>query len=197
VQCMHRNAHTSIQVQSEHSGIPCAMALRLMPCSPWRRIPLASIAAGLMAQSIRLDRIRHRQLDTSHGCQNHTVLPYASVVRPARREPLTSCPALQPPSAPTPRVHRIPPRVRDDRDTPLLSRRDSAEIATDLGREGSRLFLPRRLDDPNHIESARQIRFFAQRLFRRGARAGERTAGRYVARGLGLMRCPRLDDMID
>jgi hypothetical protein len=32
-----------------------------------------------------------------------------------------------------PRVHRIPPRVRDDRDTPLLSRRDSAEIATDLG----------------------------------------------------------------
>ena len=28
--------------------------------------------------SIRLDRIRHRQLGTSHGCQDHTVLPYAS-----------------------------------------------------------------------------------------------------------------------
>ena len=169
-----------------------------MPRSPWRRIRLASIAAGLMAQSIRLDRIRHRQLGTSHGCQDHTVLPYASasyVLRDVNRSRV--CPALQPPSAPTPRVHRIPPRVRDDRDTPLLSRRDSAEIATDLGREGSRLFLPRRLDDPNHIESARQIRFFAQRLFRRGARAGERTAGRYVARGLGLMRCPRPDDMID
>ena len=27
--------------------------------------------------STRLDRIRHRQLDTSHGCQDHTVLPYA------------------------------------------------------------------------------------------------------------------------
>ena len=77
VQCVHGNAHTSIQVQSEHSGIPCAMALRLMPRSPWRRIPLASITAGLMAQSIRLDRIRHRQLSTSHGCQDHTVLPYA------------------------------------------------------------------------------------------------------------------------
>ena len=28
--------------------------------------------------SIRLGRIRHRQLDTSHGCQNHTILPYAA-----------------------------------------------------------------------------------------------------------------------
>jgi hypothetical protein len=46
--------------------------------APWRRIRLASIAAGLMAQSIRLDRSRHRQLGTSHGCRDHTVLPYAS-----------------------------------------------------------------------------------------------------------------------
>src|SRR5436190_14784162 len=49
-----------------------------MPRSPWRRIRLASIAAGLMAQSIRLDQLCHRQLGTSHGCQDHTVLPYAS-----------------------------------------------------------------------------------------------------------------------
>jgi hypothetical protein len=33
-----------------------------------------------MTQPIRLDQIRHRQLDTSHGCQNHTVLPYATPV---------------------------------------------------------------------------------------------------------------------
>ncbi|MEH2535237.1 hypothetical protein V1277_005462 [Bradyrhizobium sp. AZCC 1588] len=39
---------------------------------------LASIAAGLMAHSIRSVRMRHRQLGTSHGCQDHTVLPYAS-----------------------------------------------------------------------------------------------------------------------
>jgi hypothetical protein len=51
-----------------------------MPRSPWRRIRLASIAAGLMAKSIRLDQIRHRQLNTSHGCQDHTVLPYATPV---------------------------------------------------------------------------------------------------------------------
>jgi hypothetical protein len=29
------NAHTSIQVKREHSGLPCAMALRLISCSPW------------------------------------------------------------------------------------------------------------------------------------------------------------------
>src|SRR2546430_11766646 len=54
------------------------MVSRLMPRSPWRRIRLASIAAGLMAKSIRSDQFRHRQLGTSHGCQDHTVLPYAS-----------------------------------------------------------------------------------------------------------------------
>jgi hypothetical protein len=46
---MEMEAHTSIQVQPEHSGIPCAMVLRLMPRSPRRRIPLASVTAGLMA----------------------------------------------------------------------------------------------------------------------------------------------------
>jgi len=49
---VRRKTHTSIQVQSEHSGIPCAVVLRLMPCSPRRRIPLASVAAGLKAKRI-------------------------------------------------------------------------------------------------------------------------------------------------
>jgi hypothetical protein len=126
VQCVHRNAHTSIQVQSEHSGIPCAMVLRLMPRSPWRRIPFASIAAGSMAQPIRLDRMRHRQLDISHGCQNHAVLPYASapyVLRDVKRSRVAS-PCIHLPRRRC-RVHHIPSRVRDDRDTPLLSRRDA------------------------------------------------------------------------
>src|SRR2546427_39616 len=42
-----------------------------------RRIPLASVAAGLTADRTRLDSINLRQLDTSNGCQNHTLLPYA------------------------------------------------------------------------------------------------------------------------
>src|SRR5882762_4359604 len=49
-----------------------------MACSPRRRIPLASVAAGLTAQRTRLDSISLRQLDTSHGCQNHTLLLYAT-----------------------------------------------------------------------------------------------------------------------
>ena len=45
--------HTSIQVQSEHSGIPCAMALRLMARSPRRRIRLASVVGELAADRTR------------------------------------------------------------------------------------------------------------------------------------------------
>src|SRR5258705_9618158 len=34
VQLRTENAHTSIQVQRKHSGLPCAVALRLTSCSP-------------------------------------------------------------------------------------------------------------------------------------------------------------------
>src|SRR5260370_20394074 len=53
------------------------MALRLISRSPRRRIRLVTVTAGLMAHPIRLDQTRHRQLDTSNGCRDHTVLPYA------------------------------------------------------------------------------------------------------------------------
>jgi hypothetical protein len=43
--------HTSIQVQRRHSGIPCAMALRLMPRSPRRRIRLVTVIGGLKVSS--------------------------------------------------------------------------------------------------------------------------------------------------
>jgi hypothetical protein len=78
VQNCAKETHTSIQVQRKHSGIPRAMALPLMPRSPRRRIRLVTVTAGWMADPIRLDRISHRQLDTSNGCQDHAVLPYAS-----------------------------------------------------------------------------------------------------------------------
>jgi hypothetical protein len=78
VQNALKNAHTSIQVQPKQPGIPCAMALRLMPRSPWRRIPLASIACELTARVARSGFANLRRLDTSHGCQDHAVLPYAA-----------------------------------------------------------------------------------------------------------------------
>jgi hypothetical protein len=131
----HAHEHTG---SAEASGIPCAMVLRLMPCSPRRRIRLVTVAAGLMAIPIRSDRDRHRQLDTSNGCQDHTVLPYAATrlrqeaspgfgaVRPARCCSLTAKPPCETSARRRCRVHRIPARVRDDRDTPLLPGKDGA-----------------------------------------------------------------------
>jgi hypothetical protein len=99
-----------------------------MPGSPWRRIRLVTIAAGLMADPIRLNRISRRQLDISHGCQDHTVLPYATIaVRLHAGVAHGDQPALQSPIARRRcRVHRIPSRVRDDsRSAPLWVGRES------------------------------------------------------------------------
>src|SRR5262245_61408865 len=70
--------------------------------------------------------IASARLDTSNGCQDHTTSPSAttSFVRAGRsltktRPAITSrAPTL--PRPPHPALH-----VRDDRDTPLLSRRDA------------------------------------------------------------------------
>jgi hypothetical protein len=78
VQDALRNAHTSMQGQPKQPGIPRAMVLRFMPRSPWRRIPLASIANELTARIARLGFANLRRLDASNGRQDHTVLPYAS-----------------------------------------------------------------------------------------------------------------------
>src|SRR5215212_6211475 len=96
-----------------------------MARSPWRRIPLASIAAGLTAQRIRLDSIGLRQLDTSHGCQTHTLLPYAitplvlhgSIAHSPKTGLRPPCNASR---ARAPRVHRSPHSAyRDDAYAPL------------------------------------------------------------------------------
>src|SRR4051812_36505925 len=39
----------------------------------------------LEAKTIRLNHLRHRQLDTSNGCRNHTLLPYAAQLRQTLR----------------------------------------------------------------------------------------------------------------
>ena len=76
--CARESAHTSIQVQPEQPGIPCAMVLRLIPRSPWRRIPFASIAGGLkvLAKPGWISQ-NLRRLDASNGRQDHTALPSA------------------------------------------------------------------------------------------------------------------------
>src|ERR1700688_3382545 len=70
--------HTSIQVQRRTSDIPCAMALRLITRSPRRRIRLVTVVGELTEYPRPVGPTLLRRLDTSNGCQNHTVLPYAT-----------------------------------------------------------------------------------------------------------------------
>jgi len=107
--CTKRCAHEHTG-SAEQSGIPCATVLRLMPCSPRRRIHFVTVAAGLMTDNIRLDRYRHRQLDISNGCQDHTVLPYALapfVLRAVARSRKTALRTHLAPTLPRP-PHPLP-----------------------------------------------------------------------------------------
>jgi hypothetical protein len=73
----NENAHEHTG-QRRTSDIPCAMALRLTPRSPWRRIRLVTIASELTAYPRPVGPTCLRRLDTSNGCQNHTASPYAA-----------------------------------------------------------------------------------------------------------------------
>ena len=55
------------------------------------------------------------------------------------------------------------PRIVTTR-TPLFDEAGWREDGADLGEMRSDMFLPRNLDDPNHIELAGEIRFCAQRV---------------------------------
>jgi hypothetical protein len=138
-------------------GLPCAMVLRLIARSPRSRIPLASVADELTTLRSPDGPKNLRQLDTSHGCQNHTPLPSAAsstkTLRPAHVLPAEipakafkrrssarrsiahrPKPALRSRSRPTlPRPSRPAPNVRDDRDTPLSWVRDGGSSKSDLG----------------------------------------------------------------
>jgi hypothetical protein len=81
------------QVTPKTPGIPRTMVLRLISCSPRRSGSFATVAS----------RTCPRNLTPASRRQDHTTSPSASgaLVRS------------------TLRVHRIPPHVRDDRETPL------------------------------------------------------------------------------
>jgi len=63
---VHKSARMSIQGSGETSDIPCAMALRLITCSPRRTALLPPSSAGLTAN-----------LTPAPRRQDHTSLPYA------------------------------------------------------------------------------------------------------------------------
>jgi hypothetical protein len=93
---MHKKTHTSIQVQRRQSGFPCAVVYGLFRALPGDRafLPPSPLRSLLL-----------KNLTPASGCQDHTASPSATTAFVIRRH----------------RVHRIPPRVRDDREPPLSS----------------------------------------------------------------------------
>src|SRR6185312_11246015 len=125
-----------------------------------RRIPFASVAAGLTAERTRLDSSSLRQLDTSHGCQNHTLLPYAITPLVLRgsiahepRDQAWDRPAMPRARGRLASTASRTPRIVTTR-TPLFDEAGWREDGADLGRMRSRIFSLHNLDDPNHVESA-------------------------------------------
>ena len=109
---MHKETHTSIQVQRKHSGLPCAMVLTVY-------LALSSATNSFCHRRQRIKvclnpvgPTRLRWLDISNGCQDHTTSPYASApfVR-APAKPLTSqnppCDCRFAPTLPRP-PHPVP-----------------------------------------------------------------------------------------
>src|SRR5882757_9201340 len=131
-------------VAPEHPAFPHAMVLTayfvLSPVtglSCHRRLRICGLSAPGRAD------LPSANLTPASGRQDHTILPSAkaSLVRSLgdRSQASSTRPAITS-RAKRCRVHRIPPRVRDDRDTPLWGTRRRGS-RTDLGQAGMEIFL--------------------------------------------------------
>ena len=141
-----------------------------MPGSPRSRIRFASVAAGLVGWSNPLVSISLRQLDASHGRQDHTVLPYATtppVLRGIDRSQSFFFHAALPPlhARNAVSVHRNPHSTyRDDAYAPLHEAGCANRRPRRSEKGEAAYFRSRRLDGPNHVELAGEIRIDAQGL---------------------------------
>ena len=122
-----RRARMSIRAQRRHPDIPCVAALRLMPCSPRRRIRLVTVVDGFLrsfkpgrAWMITADLAPATGVRTTRFCRTLETSFVVARCRIAHEVQL----ALRPLARRRSRVHHIPHHVRDDRDTPLLAERD-------------------------------------------------------------------------
>jgi hypothetical protein len=108
-----------------------------------------------------------RRLDTSNGCQNHTVLPYAlapfvlrAVVR-SRKTALQTNLRADAATSTTSHPAFVTIAIR-----PSCRERTGRAGSADLPDGTSEIFFARGLDNPNHVEISAQIRFYAQRILR-------------------------------
>jgi hypothetical protein len=79
IKAHERSHHRSTE---NHPAFPHAMVLRLISCSPRRRIRLVTVICGLKVCLSPVGSTRLRELNTRNGCQNHTASQSAeSIVR--------------------------------------------------------------------------------------------------------------------
>src|SRR4030081_927735 len=146
--CIGRT-HTSKRVHRNHPTFPHAMVLTVsFVLSPvtglfcHRRLRIKVLSAPGRAD------LPSANLTPASGRQDHTTSPYAapSFVRSLgdRSQASSTCPAI-PSRAKRCRVHRIPPRVRDDGQRPSVGW-DAKSSRCDLGGVGTEIFLQRGLD---------------------------------------------------
>jgi hypothetical protein len=113
-----------------------------MPRSPWRRIPFASIPAGLMADRSGWIKFTTGSLTSATDARTTRfcrTLQRRRLARFAHSRPKPPCEQLLAPDAAS--VHRIPSRVRDDRDPPLVRDETAGFLVLIWGdREGNCFF---------------------------------------------------------
>jgi hypothetical protein len=154
--------HTSKRVHRNRPAFPHAMVLTVsfalssvtgLFCH--RRLRTCGVSAPGWADTTSAN------LTPASGRQDHTTSPYAATslvrvlliahgfkrTRPAITSRAKRC-----------RVHRIPRRVRDDRDTPPLCGRDGRKEATDLGWRSTAEGRGRLARRANHITRASRHR---------------------------------------
>jgi hypothetical protein len=167
VQIAQRNAHTSIQVQRRHSGIPCAMALRLMARSPRQRIPFChrrlridDPACPGRARNISADLTSATDARTTRFCRTRLRRSSCAPVDRSRETrpaiPFRADAAASTASPPAFVTIAIRPSYRE-----RTGRTGSADLPDGL----SEIFLREGLDDPNQLEMFAKNRLFAHRIF--------------------------------
>src|SRR5713226_8840867 len=127
------------------------MVYGLFRALPGERIRLVTVVRGLRFCRTRSGPTCLRELDTSNGCQDHTALPSAKapiVSRAAKSLTrfISPCDCHCAPGALASTASR--PAFVTTRDPPLLSRRDGEGFRSDLGQDGTEIFLQMGLDSP-------------------------------------------------
>jgi hypothetical protein len=165
--CTKENAHEHTG-QRRHFGIPCAMALRLMPRSPRRRIRLVTVIGGLKvlscpvgpaktsadltpATGARTTRFCRTQLPVFAKRLRRALAPFVRVLviahgKPALRFRFTPDAAASTASHPAFVTIAIRPSCRD-----RTGRAGSADLPDGL----SEIFFQGGLDRANHVDSVR------------------------------------------